>query len=141
MKRHRISVTLVLSAMLVLSAIFVVHSQGQNPKPAVAVGKNATNQADKVSSTGFATTVCGEFEEVDCEPNDLMVGAVSKFTFSAGAGARPPDADPILPCIPGTCFDPEEEAPAAFDDMTNGFVEQGDPITACSPAPTPGTFA
>jgi CxxC motif-containing protein (DUF1111 family) len=137
MKKHRVSVTLVLSAMLVLSAIFVVHSQGQNP--------NAhTNQADKVSNTALTNPTC---EDIDCEGADP--NSTDNFTFDAGANVTPAGSvryvcDPN--CINQNCdgcisFSVDAlEAPTGFDDQTNGFIDQGDPITACSPDPTPGTF-
>jgi CxxC motif-containing protein (DUF1111 family) len=45
----------------------------------------------------------------------------------------------VLPCDP-ICIAPEpEEAPAAFDNKTNEFIKQGDPIPPGA-TPTPGTF-
>src|SRR5436190_12341394 len=140
MKNRRVLVTLLLSVLLVLLAVFdkTVNSQGQDPNA-------QTNQADKVSGTGVTTTDCGSIDCEDADPN-----STDNFTFDAGANALPAGSvrytcDPN--CISDTCdgclsFSEDAlEAPAAFDDETNGLIEQGDPIASCSPAPTPGTFA
>src|SRR6266576_314652 len=109
MKHPRVLIVLLFAVTLLSMAIFdrPVGSQGQEPNI-------LTNQADKVSGTGFAVTSCGEGQEIDCEPNDITVGASPTFTFSADADARPPAADPRpSPCRPGFCQDstPAEEAP------------------------------
>jgi CxxC motif-containing protein (DUF1111 family) len=136
MKDSRVSVALLCAAVLVLAAMFAgsVNSQGGDPNP-------QTNQADKVSDTALTNLTCAD---VPCEGVNHEVFS-DNFTFDAGAGVRPVAAG--TPCCTTCPIDtepcaPAEEAPAAFDDKTNDehFLAQGDPIVACSPAPTPGTF-
>ena len=136
MKYNKVSVTLLCAAVFVLAAMFAgsVSSQSGDPNP-------QTNQADKVSDTALADLTCAD---VPCEGINHEHFS-DNFTFDASAGVRPVaagtpcctdcPADPVL-CAPAA------EAPAAFDDQTNDpdFLPQGDPITACSPDPTPGTF-
>jgi hypothetical protein len=136
MKNSKASIALLCAAVFVLAAMFAgsVSSQGGDPNP-------QTNQADKVSDTALTDLTCAD---VDCEGINHEHFS-NNFTFDAGAGVRPVAAG--TPCCTDCQVDtnpclPAEEAPAAFDDQTNDekFLPQGDPITACSPDPTPGTF-
>jgi len=127
MKHLKVLAVLLFVAALVTPAIFnrIVNSQGQD--------LNAqTNQADKVSGTGFPVTAsqstgkapipnCGD--GIDCEtvnPFDMTT-----FIFNADDGARPPAADPCptpCPTCPRDC-DHAEEAPADFSNDTNGHAD------------------
>jgi CxxC motif-containing protein (DUF1111 family) len=128
MKHLKILAMLLFVAALVTPAIFnrVVNSQGEDPNP-------QTNQADKVSGTGFPVTAsqstdkfpipnCGD--GIDCETVNPF--DESTFVFSAGEGDRPPAADQCLPPCP-SCPTPQdcdhaEEAPADFSNDTNGHA-------------------
>ena len=129
MKHLKIVALLLLIAALVTPAIFnrIVNSQsGQDPNP-------ETNQADKVSGTGFPVTASqgsGKFPipncgDVDCESVNPF--DESTFIFTAGAGDRPPAADQcVAPCpscpVPQECGDDGHalEAPADFSTDSNG---------------------
>ncbi|HEV7743464.1 MAG TPA: di-heme oxidoredictase family protein [Pyrinomonadaceae bacterium] len=134
MKNHRIPLALLLATVFILAGMFVATVSSQGPDP------NAqTNQADKVSGTG-----------VTVDPNDPQnVANEGTGAFTFDPFKSDPTACDIYDvcgaheiCEDGPCPTPTppEEAPTGFDDQTNGFVIQGDPITACSPGPTPGTF-
>lgn len=122
----------VLLAMFSVVLVFdrIVNSQGQDLNA-------STNQADKVSGTGYPVaastnrfgTNCGP--GVDCEGVDPF--SSDTFTFDTNESARPPAADqcpvicpPPMECAEPICEDPPhaEEAPTGFDDETNGLVDQ-----------------
>jgi CxxC motif-containing protein (DUF1111 family) len=166
MKRLKVLVVLLFAAALALSAISnrTVNSQGQSPSsypntPLTATQSatlaNLTNQADKVSGTGFTAAAswsrfgsnCGT--GIDCEGTDPF--DTNTFTFTTGENDRPPAADQCPRLCP-SCYTPAEcgdlghaaEAPAAFDRQTNdpNFLPQGDPIPKFPrEKPAPGTFA
>jgi CxxC motif-containing protein (DUF1111 family) len=171
MKRLKVLIVLFFAVALALTVISnrTVKSQGQSPStysntPLTAAQSatlaNLTNQADKVSGTGFPVSAgfnrfgpnCGT--GIDCEGADPFDS--DPFTFDTDENARPPAADacPVVCPWPMACPEPictEErmqhaaEAPAAFDRQTNdpNFLPQGDPIPKFppDPGPTPGTFA
>jgi len=132
MKYLKVLIVPLFALAIVTPAIYerIVSSQGQD--------LNAqTNQADKVSDTGFPVTPtdnprfgpnCGP---VPCEGSNPFDD--STFTFSAADGERPPGADqcpircpPPMMCPEPICEDPPhaEEAPADFSTDTNGFADK-----------------
>jgi CxxC motif-containing protein (DUF1111 family) len=170
MKRLKVLVVLFFAVALLLSAVSgrVASSQSQSPSmypntPSTASQSAAlaslTNQADKVSGTGFPVSAsftrfgpdCGP--GIDCEGGDPF--ALNSFTFDSDETARPEDADgcpimcpPPMACPEHVCTEENmrhaAEAPAAFDRHTNdpNFLPQGPPIPKFPAAqPTPGTFA
>ena len=132
MKHLKVLAMLLFVAALVTPALFnrIVNSQsGEDPNP-------QTNQADKVSGTGFPVTASqgtGKFPipncgDVDCETVNPF--DESTFIFTAGAGDRPPAADQcVAPCpscpTPQDC-DHAEEAPADFSTDSNGHSSDDD---------------
>lgn len=171
MKRLKVLVVLLFAAVFLLSAIFnrTVKSQGQDPStyqdtPLTASESaslaSLTNQADKVSETGFPVSASFDKFGPKCGPGIDCEGAnpfdTDPFTFDAGEDVRPPGADgcqvvcpPPMACPEPICTEDRmrhaEEAPSGFDRKTNSedFLPQGDPIPKFPPAPgpTPGTFA
>jgi CxxC motif-containing protein (DUF1111 family) len=131
MKHSKILIVLLLATFAVFLVFDqIVNSQGQDLNP-------LTNQADKVSGTGYPVTAtinrfgfnCGP--GIDCEGVDPF--SSDTFTFDGNENARPEGADqcPVvcpwpLMCPEPVCEDPPhaEDAPTGFDDQTNGLVDQ-----------------
>lgn len=95
----------------------IVHSQSDSeaePDQAASIAK--TDQANKVSgSDAIAATTDVDNEGVD--PN-----STNTFTFST---TEDPAADPTLEPMDHDCTVPRKNAPANFDNLTNGFLNQG----------------
>src|SRR5436189_2500452 len=108
----------------------IVNSQGQDLSA-------LTNQADKVSGTGYPVAATINRFGPDCGPGIDCEGvnpfSSDTFTFETAENARPAAADqcpivcpPPMGCPEPICEDPPhaEEAPTGFDDETNGLVDQ-----------------
>ena len=108
MNRLKVLVMLFFVVALLLSATFnrTVNSQGQDPSTASDTSLTAsesaslaslTNQADKVSETGFPVSASFDKFGPRCGPGIDCEGAnpfdTNPFTFDAGEDVRPPAAD------------------------------------------------
>ncbi|MFL6210660.1 MAG: di-heme oxidoredictase family protein [Pyrinomonadaceae bacterium] len=132
MKHLKIFTVVLFAAFAALLNInSAVHSQtagGGNTAAQAAASARATDEANKVSGNNVVAATA-EIDNEGADPN-----STANFTYDPNG--RPPAAACPTPacgphpwddCNPMAC-DPEDlppDAPAAFDNMTNGFVGQG----------------
>jgi CxxC motif-containing protein (DUF1111 family) len=111
MHRFKIFLGLLVAALLIgpPSLTRLVTSQSQTN----------TDQANRVSNTGLEVDQEAEDQDIDNEGVDPK----STDTFSFDTEVEDPGQIDLNPCNP-----PRREAPADFDNQTNGFLDQGDPV-------------
>jgi len=147
MKILKLSVVVLFMSLMLLPMVFnrVVHSQSGGTSPTTDPGTPLTQQqsAALAATTDEANKVSGDDTTAANDPVDAEgVAAGTTDTFSYD-----PDTDPAAATsktIPGSsdpnaCPVPISNAPADFDNKTNGSIPQGTPVPPNS-SPTPGTF-
>ena len=116
MKHLKCAVLLLVLAVFALPLILnrIVHSQTEGPSP-TAAGIETTDQANKDSSSDTISAPSADIDNEGVDPN-----STDTFTFSTteDPAAAPSGAAPG----PG-CVIPRAEAPANFDNETNGFLK------------------
>jgi CxxC motif-containing protein (DUF1111 family) len=123
MKHLKCIVLLLFLAALVLppSMNRIVHSQAveqaETPTSSQSSDIAMTDQANKVSSSDELA----DPEDIDNEGVDP--NSTDTFTFST---TEDPVVTPTIEPIDHDCTIPRKNAPANFDDLTNGFLDQGD---------------
>ncbi|MEP6912203.1 MAG: di-heme oxidoredictase family protein [bacterium] len=116
MNRVKIFLLLLVAALLISPGALnrVVTSQSQTP----------TDQANRVSNTGVEvdpqTTTEDDIDNEGVDPK-------SEDTFSFDTDVEETGVIEAMPPI-NPCNPPRTEAPADFDNQTNGFLKQGDPV-------------
>jgi len=160
MNRLKIIIVICMLGAVIFSVAsqHVAHSQKQISDKAPATGLTAaqaavlnanTDQANKVSSSNaLASGAAVDNEGVDPSSTDTFTFDTDPNARPAAAAARPcptPACCLMCDCVQPAC-DPEDlppaaEAPAGFDNHTNGFIPQGQPIPKFPAAkPNPGNF-
>jgi CxxC motif-containing protein (DUF1111 family) len=118
MNRLKIFLVLLFAVLLIGPAIFnrKVNSQATT----------TTDQANRVSNTGVdlpsatpGPTIADDTDNEGVDPN-------SSDTFSFDTDFDPAEQVDAIP--PGPCNSARSEAPADFDNQTNGFLDRGDPV-------------
>lgn len=117
MKKLKCAVLLLVLAVLVLPLVLnrIVHSQTESPSP-TAAGIATTDQANKDSSSDAISTPSGDLDNEGVDPN-----STDTFTFSTTDDPVP--APTIGPAPAPSCTVPRADAPANFDNQTNGFLK------------------
>lgn len=149
-----------MAVVLFLAAVFMVvfdgrvHSQGSTSTSQ----QMAADQAN-VAATNDATYTSGSVDLEGVSENDRTTYTFKTDADPPAAGG-PSDISPAASASTSRNIEPEvmimpddgggggpapcpqpatSEAPANFDDKTNGFIPQGTPVPDCTD-PTPGTF-
>ncbi len=118
MKRLKCIVLLLALAMVALPLILnrVVHSQEEQPST-VGAGIATTDQANKVSGSDAQAAPTG-IDNEGVDPN-----STDTFTFST---TEDPAGGVVIGPQPPLCTIPRKDAPANFDNQTNGFLSPDD---------------
>src|SRR4051812_17388329 len=117
MKRFKILLMLLVAALLI--------GPGALSRLVTSQSQTTTDQANRVSNTGEEVDPTdSESQDVDNEGVDPK--STDTFSFDTDVdetGAVEAETDLINPCNTR-----RREAPADFDNKTNGFLVQGDPV-------------
>jgi CxxC motif-containing protein (DUF1111 family) len=118
MKHLKCAVLLLVLAVLGLPLILnrIVHSQTTPPASPTADGIAMTDQANKVSSSDAISAPSADVDNEGVDPS-----STNTFTFSTTDD--PPAPSPTVG--PPLCNTPRSEAPANFDNKTNGVLDPG----------------
>ncbi len=117
MKHLKCAVLLLVLAVFALPLILnrIVHSQTEGPSP-TAAGIETTDQANKVSSSDATSAPSADIDNEGVDPN-------SSDTFTFSTTEDPIPSPTIGPAPPANCKVPLMDAPANFDNETNGFLK------------------
>jgi CxxC motif-containing protein (DUF1111 family) len=121
MKYLKCAVLLLMLTVLALSFTLnrSVHSQETTPTSTIGDGTAMTDQANKVSSSDVIATPSSDVDNEGVDPN-----STDTFTFST---VDDPVPTPTLGPMPSpSCTVVRKNAPANFDNQTNGFLNPGD---------------